>query len=847
MSKKVFISYSHKDESHREDFEEHLTMMRRNGIIDSWSDRKIIPGEDWKDKIDKNLESANIIVFLVSSSFLASDYCYDVEVKRAIQRHTEGTAQIISIIVRDCDWSDCQFARFQVVPKDALPITKWENKDSAWLDAIKGIKKHIEAFKSKLSVIQNENPLNSVHISEETQSWLEDTEIVLTHRKVDKIKLSDIYVVPDIEIESTNNSGVRNFKSADSIISSTTKYILSGEEQHGKTSLLKKYYMEFLKKGFLPLYVDGLKINESKISDALKPFVESQYANLNIDDYLRQTKKVLLIDNIDDIKLRPTYRDKLLASIKENFEASIFTCHSSFTYVLNEISVLEDYNKAEILFFGNKKREEMIQKWICLGNKETINENEMYTQCDELKDQLNNIIKKNIVPAKPIYILMLLQSFEANSKLNLELTSYGHCYQQLIYKAFENAKISDREFDKYLNVLTELSWWIHINQKNPTMPQLDIFFAEYCKDFLPVDKYQIIENLINHSILVERDYKFGFKYPYILYFFVGKKIADSYSESQESENQVDNLLENLHREDFANILIFITHHTRDSWVLAKINNVLSDLFSDQNPATLEISQLLFMNEFMKNIPQLVIEQREIQSVRDDQNEKLDIEERKSEDVDELQPVDILAQINKTFKGMEIAGQIIRNRHASLKLDPLLNLAKSGVFSGLRFLKYFIEISDAAKNEIIRLISNHLSERPDRSDKEIEKHAEHAYLHLTYGVINAVIRKISTAVGSKEGIEIYRLLEKETPTPATLLIKQSIELHFNKKIDMNSISNCVETFKDNPVCTRILKELVVQHVYMFPVDYKEKQKLSDLLDIPMKGQQLAQQKQKKHGS
>lgn len=150
--KKLFISYSHRDEAHKEDLDEHLTMLKRQNIISLWHDRKIIPGDNWKDQIDDNLEKADIIIFLVSSSFLASDYCFDKEVKRAMQKKEEGSAEIISIILRPCDWKSCDFARFQAVPKDAKPITDWKDKDTAWLDAVNGIKTHIEAFKPKKKI-----------------------------------------------------------------------------------------------------------------------------------------------------------------------------------------------------------------------------------------------------------------------------------------------------------------------------------------------------------------------------------------------------------------------------------------------------------------------------------------------------------------------------------------------------------------------------------------------------------------------------------------------------------------------------------------------------------------------
>ncbi|EPP5594418.1 TIR domain-containing protein [Vibrio cholerae] len=843
--KKVFISYSHRDESHKEDLDEHLTMLKRNGVISVWHDRKILPAEDWKNQIDENLESADIILFLVSSSFLASDYCYDKEVKRAIERQNEGSAQIISIILRPCDWISCDFSRFQAVPKDAKPITTWADKDTAWLDAISGIKDHINKFNPKKIFEVVEVDDNDIKPTTNTLEWINDTEISLTHRKVNKISLSSIYVLPDLEFESSSikEKDLLNIKNAITVINNPSCYLLSGEEQQGKTSLLKHYYMEFLKLQYLPIYLDAKNVSKSSVELSISKAIKEQYDNLTYEDLCRNPKRMVLLDNIDEIQLNSKYRSLFLEEINQIFPISIITCHSSFNYVFCDIKELDYHTKATILGLGNKKREEIVKKWISLGVEECIEDIDLYSQCDDLKARLNTVIKNNIVPSKPIYILMLLQMFEANAQLNLELTSYGHCYQQLIYQSFDKAKINKNDFEKYLNVLTELAWWIFKSENDPNKKQLDDFFDSYCENFLGVDRVLVLSKLVSHSILSDNGVKVGFKYPYIYYYFVGKKFAECYSDSADVKEQIKNLLDLIHREDFANILIFITHHTKDSWVLSEIKQILQDLFDDQKVASLRKEQLSFMDDFMKQIPDLVLEQREIQKERDEYNQKLDdiernqVQENIGEEAEATESANILAKINKTFKGMEIAGQIIRNRHASLTRDALASLAECSTSSGLRFLEYFIKVSDSSKNEIMKVITIHLAEHPNLSDKEIEKFAENAYLHLTYGVINGVIRKIASSVGSKEALEIYKYLEDKSDTPAFYLINQAIELQFNRTLKVDSISKCKENLKDNPVCIRILKEMVIQHIYMFPVEYKEKQQLSELLGISIQGQRL----------
>ena len=189
----------------------------------------------------------------------------------------------------------------------------------------------------------------------------------------------------------------------------------------------------------------------------IKKELTRQYEGLSYEDFMASQEKIIIIDNIDDIGLNRKYRDKFISDICLFSDKCIFTHQLAFSLLVDEIPALDDFGRAELIGLGNKKREEIIQRWISLGIEQTITEEDLYTRCDELKETINSVVKKNIVPPKPIYILMLLQMFEANSKLNLELSSHGHCYQQLIYQSFENAKINEREFDKYLNVLTELA------------------------------------------------------------------------------------------------------------------------------------------------------------------------------------------------------------------------------------------------------------------------------------------------------------------------------------------------------------------------------------------------------
>jgi hypothetical protein len=141
---RIFCSYSHKDEEHLNVLREWLRGLERQGFIEWWHDREISPGWEWQEAIDKNLRTADIILLLVTPDFMASDYVFEKELDRAIERHERGEARVIPIIVRPALWKGTSLDKLQALPKDAKPITRWLDRDEAWLDVAEGILKAVK-------------------------------------------------------------------------------------------------------------------------------------------------------------------------------------------------------------------------------------------------------------------------------------------------------------------------------------------------------------------------------------------------------------------------------------------------------------------------------------------------------------------------------------------------------------------------------------------------------------------------------------------------------------------------------------------------------------------------------
>jgi len=148
---KVFFSYSHKDRKLLEKLKTHLSLLQREGLIQEWHDGCIQAGQEWESEINQQLEAADLILLLISPEFMKSEFCYAKEMERALQRHEAGTARVVPIILRPTDWQSAPFGKLQCLPLEGKPVTKWVDKDEAFLNIVTGIRQTIAQLRPATS------------------------------------------------------------------------------------------------------------------------------------------------------------------------------------------------------------------------------------------------------------------------------------------------------------------------------------------------------------------------------------------------------------------------------------------------------------------------------------------------------------------------------------------------------------------------------------------------------------------------------------------------------------------------------------------------------------------------
>jgi len=674
-----------------------------------------------------------------------------------------------------------------------------------------------------------------MELSNKFKEFLENTGIKFVHQSREFVSLNDLFVFPDLKIIKESLEEFSSNISAEKLWKYGNRIIILGDVQSGKTTLAKKLFLDALSDGLLPLFIDGENIKGSKIEEQIPKLVADTYPFISEEEFLQSSNLVCIVDDLSASPINKKAKSKLIASLNSIFSRTILFAEQSFIFVVPDFLELDDYKKLIILPFNNVCLTKLIDKWVALQLTEEADDLQIWEKTDELRLHVDSLVGKNVVPAKPFHILMLLQAFNVMTTQRLDLTAYGHYYQYLIYQALERVHVKQTEIDTYLNVLSELGRAI-LESPTESLDEsgLNRFFKEYSKNFLPVNQDKVIRDLVNSFILQQSENSLKFRYRYLFYFFAAKKLADSLHRGEEAKKKIQHLVNTIHLDKSSNIVLFLTHHSKDPWILDEILLSVMDIFSGEKEVTLEADSLSFLQDFVKEIPDLVLENRDARQERLEKDKRKDmIEEYEARNrrIDENEDrSDFIAKVNKVLRSIEVCGQILRNRLGSMERGYLESIYEESLSVSLRFLSVFMEFSESVQEESIRKINKIIDQNPNFSDLKIIQNVKSFYLGINYMIILAMLYHISFSLGSAKGRDIYTKVTESNDTPALRLIQEIIELQFEKKLDLIKINKLHIEFSKNPICSRLLKQIVVYHCYMHDTGYKERQTLAAILNI-----------------
>jgi len=696
-------------------------------------------------------------------------------------------------------------------------------------------------FEDKYKIVEKNK--REFILSEEFYSKITELNIPLKHPKKPKLLLSDVFVFPDLEPLFEGDNVVQYPNSYELIekVKNDEKasVLIEGADQSGKTSLLFVLYKRFYEMGLTPIYLRGKYCNETDIKKLVKKSLKEQYGKNDVDLFFQLEKKILLLDNFHKSRLNSKYKKRLIESFNDNFEFIFLTSDNTYNSknVTEEATSLKDYLKFKLLPLGHEKRSELIEQWLLIGeNKLTVQEEVILSNVKLRFNEIDSLIGNRLMPSYPIFILTLLQGLDENLQ-NFSQTSYANIYLVLIKAGLIKEGIKDSVLTSLLNILKELAFYMFDKKKNPfNKSDFDKFITNYASKFFrdkSLTNNKILSVLCNSNILKFDDEYYSFSYKYIYYFLIAQKIS---SEIEIYEELIYDLCNNIHLEINANILIFLSHHSKAQLLIDNIVFTSQIPFEKASPLTLNKNDsfVQFITEFTDEIKDEIIEERNPkEEVKKELKQKDAIERKKLKDKEEREDEGVLPneaiELNQAFRTVKIIGQIVKNQSGDFEKGKLIKLVEAAYNTVFRFLGFYSEMLEKDKDILIEVIVEEIkkkekkNKRGDVDSKLIEKTVRKILQFISWRICVESITNLMFSVGTKGQNELFDKVNENIDSTASKIVTFAIKTFYDK-IDLQALKYLFEDIKDNDLAQCILREYIKRYLYTNFVERNKRDKI-----------------------
>jgi len=695
MTAKMFISYCHDDEWLKDEFHKSLATLIRNNEVEIWHDRLIEPGAEFDQEIIDRIQSSDIMILLISSSFIASDYCYNVEFKKALSLKSNGKLEIVPVIVRATNFDIEPLKNMLFLPKDARPVNPngasrvdFELRDQNWSNVSRDLGNKIKKMKSKSYQIN----LSKEHVAERVKN------LNFQHVNHNVSDISDFFQEP--EIVHTENDHDQSLGSISDLASQLSEglHFLSGDDQSGKTTTLFVVQQILADTNIPSVIISGSRINNNQVDDLINDAVEKQLVGNKVNNY----DLTVLIDDFDECKLSEARQRKFLTAANSKYKSILATCYSRAFAKAFDATLMEHSQIYAIEQLPVNKVYELIENWILCGRTDHGEEAEITVVYQSVIGLLNG----GAVPAYPPMILLFLRVSDSVRGADLSMTSNAACYDSLISLELNNHKVPPNRIDAAKNFLGFFAGnsFEDDDMRKVSLDKFEDIKSQYNNIFF--DEILFAEPaLFDSKILQKDDGYISFKNKFLGYFFVGRYMA-LYLKNQAPENyetKVSYHIKNVRYRASANILLYCIYFSNDVSLLDRLMGKLDEKFSE-----VPSWQLTNTDVIDQNIGKSVLEALELSDdVRNERfktikassvskyNEDGQFEDYANpysstlknllvEDDLEDKPKTFIGEMNSLFRLQSILGSALNTRQGTFTGLTILKCAASVVESAGRF-------------------------------------------------------------------------------------------------------------------------------------------------------------------
>lgn len=691
-------------------------------------------------------------------------------------------------------------------------------------------------------------------LSAEMQVQIESLNAPIVHKHRGLLKLSDIFVFPNlrkVNAESDSSTEVIREGEVAQLFSTHNNLVILGESRSGKTALARMVFAQQRAAGYIPVLIDGERpprAGDSFKEDMVRLFL-AQYDSTDPETYMQLERplRTVIIDNYQEIRRSNANKVRLLRTLQE-FAGQVIIFGNGIEIEMSQMlspdagaEFLTSYDTYRILPMGKVLRNALVEKWLLLEEDIESNLAEFAFRREELLRVLDTLTANERLPRYPMYILGVLRASEIGQPLNAQISTNGAYYELFIRGALGESRTAE-ESDRILTYLSELAHnMFQSGRRYVSRREFHQLHQSYeSKYWIEFNEHDTLNTLIKDQILEESGDNIRFKHKYVFYYFIARWITKNL-ELDDTKLQVRRLTQTVHEEDYANILMFLSHLTSDPIVIDELLRSARLRVVDVDPANLRDEvRFLEVLETRDNHPVFrdgdeQENRRQLLRSHDDHVEEWD-ESQVGDSLPELSTqeetqLDPIGEMVASMKTVEVLGQLLKNFPGSLVAERKVEVSNACHELGLRVLGMFYKLIDItmeqALSEFERII---LAGDPALTALQAQQRARDVLLGLSQSIGSGLISFIGDAVGTSSSDRLLDHLDKSTDLISVHLINAYSRMAFSRQFPQASIVELIPKVNAFPFAKAVLQQLVLVHFHVSPVDARTKRAVCEALDI-----------------
>ncbi len=701
-TRNFFISYCHADEWLKDELKVHLAGLARQGKVTLWDDRKLIAGQDLDDTVMKNLYDADVVIMLVSSDFINSEYCMSKEFKEAKKLRSEGKLDIAPIIVRHCKWQIDDLDKLVCLPRDAQPVngegfdpSQKTKRDKAWTSVVRDI----EIMLDDLNKLNSPILRNSTYVNDCRRT------VSVKHPNNNNIHIDQIFIDPDLRVNAREEY-IETQKSLIKFIKKNRLTFVSGDDACGKTTLFYQCQKSLLLEGLPAIVLKGSEIKNLDIDKKILTEISTQ---LEPRDYIT-SRTWIFLDDFESCVLSENLQNKLIDHLVKNYAGVVASSFTSFQSMrmMEADGILAQ--SIEIVPFSPDKIYQLVFKWEQLSD--WANKEDFELAVSEKFQILGQIVGSGGIPTFPSYLINFLEVMETVSAKDISATANASCYDALITVRLLNSNIPSSDIDSYKLFYCYVAYDAYKNyQKNTITPaSLDRAYKAFTTEYFdpPSD---FLQSSLKSGIMHEENGNYVFSIEFIWYFFVGKYLSSELykNDVNEFDAEVAICISKIHQKLYANILLFCSYFLADNRLIAALIDCLDTKFEDVGDWKLDYKSQKSMN-LSKEVLRLTqndsdANEARIKALQEENQDIIQNSEKMVEAylhpfslnqsrLDDIEETDtFMGQVNSLFRIQSILSQVLSTRSGTFRKDTVILTVEAMVKAAGRFSRLNLSVAE----------------------------------------------------------------------------------------------------------------------------------------------------------